>query len=71
MFSRFGEVDDVKIVRDKLNNRSRGRAFVEMPIAKHAQTAIVQLHRSESKGKRINVAEVEYQPAPDAWTFTA
>jgi RNA recognition motif-containing protein len=71
MFSRFGEVDNVKIVRDKLNNRSRGRAFVEMPVAKDAQMALLQLHHSESKGKRISVAEVGYQPAPDAWTFTA
>ena len=71
MFSRFGEVGGVQIVRDKLNNRSRGRAFVEMPTEKEARSAILQLHQSESKGKKISVTEVGYQPAPDAWTFYA
>lgn len=69
MFSPFGEVGTVHLVRDKLNNRSRGRAFVEMPKSKDAQTAILQLHQSENKGKRLTVTEVAYQPAPDAWTF--
>ena len=71
MFSRFGEVENVKIVRDRLNNRSRGRAFVEMPMPNAARAAIVQLHNSQSNGRKISVAEVEYQPAPDAWTFSA
>lgn len=69
MFAPFGEVGTVHLVRDKLNNRSRGRAFIEMPVSKDGQAAILQLHQSESKGKRLSVAEVEYQPAPDAWTF--
>lgn len=69
MFSLYGEVGTVHLVRDKLNNRSRGRAFVEMPIDKDAQKAILQLHQSQSKGKRISVSEMAYQPAPDAWTF--
>lgn len=68
-FSRFGEVGAVQVVRDRLNNRSRGRAFVEMPSAAEAAKAIAALHRSEWGGKKLSVVEVIYNPSPDAWTF--
>jgi RNA recognition motif-containing protein len=69
MFARFGEVGTVHLVRDKLNNRSRGRAFVEMLLKKDGENAILHLHRSDCKGKTISVMEVGYNPSPDAWTF--
>ena len=69
LFSRFGEVGTVQVVRDKLNNRSRGRAFVEMPSSTEANKAITGLHRSDCGGKLISVVEVAYNPSPDAWTF--
>lgn len=66
LFSPFGEVDNVKLVRDKLNNRSSGRAFVEMPVAKEAKQAIISLHDTAVNGKRVFVKEVSYDPAPNA-----
>jgi RNA recognition motif-containing protein len=69
MFSRYGEVGTVQVVRDKLNNRSRGRAFVEMPSSVDATKAITGLHRSDHGGKLISVVEIGYNPSPDAWTF--
>lgn len=66
MFTRFGEVDTVRLMRDKLNNRSTGRAFVEMPVQKEAVQAVVTLNGSDVKGKRIVVKQVVYDPAPNA-----
>jgi RNA-binding protein 39 len=55
LFTPFGEVADIELVRDKWNNRSTGRAFVSMPIEKQAQTAILTLHGIVLAGKAITV----------------
>ncbi|MGZ5511604.1 MAG: RNA recognition motif domain-containing protein [Nitrososphaeraceae archaeon] len=39
MFSPFGEVKTVNLIRDSLNNRSRGRAFIDMPVEKEGKKA--------------------------------
>ncbi|WP_121356961.1 RNA recognition motif domain-containing protein [Flavisolibacter nicotianae] len=66
LFTKYGEVELVKLVRDKLNNRSLGHAYVDMPVQKEALLAISSLHETDVKGKRIRVAEVIYDPAPHA-----
>ena len=55
LFTPFGEVSTVQLVRDKWNNRSTGRAFVSMPIEKQAQAAIVTLNGTVLAGKSIAV----------------
>lgn len=55
LFTPFGEVTTVELVRDKWNNRSTGRAIVNMPVEKQAQTAIVTLHGTLLSGKTIIV----------------
>jgi RNA recognition motif-containing protein len=57
LFTPFGEVRDVELVRDKWNNRSTGRALVNMPVEKQAQTAIVTLNGSQLSGKAIIVTQ--------------
>ncbi len=69
LFRVFGEVNSVQIVRDKLNNRSRGRAFVNMPKDVEAKKAIVQLNRLLVKGKSISVSEVTYNPGYNSYEF--
>lgn len=69
MFSEFGEVSSVQLIRDQLTYRSRGRAFVQMPVEQEARKAILFLNKATYNGKKISVAEVEYQPGPDAWDF--
>jgi RNA recognition motif-containing protein len=71
LFTPFGEVGSVELVRDKLNNRSRGRAYVEMPLQPHGEKAISDLNRTWFKGKVIAVAAIGYNPGYDAWTFRA
>ena len=55
LFTPFGEVRDVELVRDKWNNRSTGRALVNMPVEKQAQAAIVTLNGTKLSGKAIMV----------------
>jgi RNA recognition motif-containing protein len=55
LFTPFGEVTTVELVRDKWNNRSTGHAFVNMPVLKQAQTAILTLHGTILAGKAIVV----------------
>lgn len=63
MFSAFGEVITAVIIRDKINGRSRGTAFVDMINDKHAAQAILNLNKSIIDGKRISVSEIEYSPS--------
>lgn len=66
LFGRFGEVNSVTLMRDKLNNRSLCHGFIEMPIQKQAEQAIATLDQLDVKGKRIRVTKVVYDPAPHA-----
>jgi RNA recognition motif-containing protein len=55
LFTPFGEVGPVQLVRDRWNNRSTGRAFITMPVDKQAQSAILTLHGTVLAGKVIAV----------------
>lgn len=57
LFTPFGEVTTVELVRDKWNNRSTGHAFINMPVEKQAEAAIVTLHGTMLAGKTIVVAK--------------
>lgn len=69
MFSPFGEVKTINLVRDILNNRSRGRAFIEMPVEKEGKKAILNLNGLEIKGKFIVVSEIMYDPGYSTYSF--
>lgn len=55
LFTPFGEVTTVELVRDKWNNRSTGRAVISMPLEKQAKSAILTLHGTLLGGKPITV----------------
>ena len=57
LFTPFGEVTTVELVRDKWNNGSSGRAFINMPVERQAQTAIVTLHGTVLAGKTLIVTQ--------------
>ncbi len=63
MFAPFGEVKLIELVRDKLNNRSRGRAYINMPVEVEGKNAVQSLNGQEIKGKLITVSEVSYDPS--------
>lgn len=58
LFTPFGEVSSLEILRDKLNNRSKGRAVIKMPVANEALRAINSLDGFVIGGKAIRVNEV-------------
>jgi RNA recognition motif-containing protein len=54
-FSEYGEVSSAKVIMDKVSNRSRGFAFVEMPDEAAAQKAIQELDGAMVDGRSIKV----------------
>ena len=56
-FERFGQVASATITKDRMNGRSRGFGFVEMPNKAEADAAISGLNGKELKGQAIIVNE--------------
>ena len=56
-FEVFGEVDTVKVIKDKYTGRSKRFGFVEMPAKAEAQSAIEGLNGKDLKGRNLNVNE--------------
>lgn len=57
LFEQHGEVSSVKIVMDKLTNRSRGFGFVEMEESSEGKQAIEELNGQSFMGKDLVVNE--------------
>ena len=55
LFEAFGEVESVKILKDRYSGESRGFGFVVMPAGAEAQAAINGLNGKELKGLSIKV----------------
>jgi RNA recognition motif-containing protein len=56
-FQAHGDVDSVRIIRDRMSGRSKGFGFVEMPNNEEAQAAITALDGKEFDGREIRVNE--------------
>lgn len=56
-FEEYGQVSSVNVIKDRETGRPRGFAFVEMPDAKSAGTAIEKLNLSPLSGRNITVNE--------------
>lgn len=59
VFSEFGEVNSVKLIKDKFTGRAKGFGFVEMENDSEAKTAIDQLNGSEVQGRNMVVNEAK------------
>ena len=57
LLTQFGTVTSAKILKDKMNGRSKGFGFVEMDDAEAAKTAIASLNESEVQGRKLIVNE--------------
>ena len=60
-FERFGGVDKVQIIMDRVTNRSRGFAFVEMPDENEATAAIEAMNGQDFQGRELRVNEARPQ----------
>ncbi len=57
LFSAYGTVRSVKIIKDMFTGESRGFGFIEMPGQAEAQKAMTELNTRDLKGKKITVNE--------------
>lgn len=57
LFEPFGKVGEIRIIKDKYNNQSRGFGFVRMPSDQEAKSAINQLNYSEIEGQHLKVSK--------------
>jgi len=67
LFTEYGSVTSAKILKDKMNGRSKGFGFVEMEDDEAAKTAISNLNENEIQGRKLIVNES--QPRPEGSGF--
>ena len=56
-FKPFGDVESVSVVTDKYSGRSKGFAFVEMPLAAEGQAAVDGLNGKSLRERTLDVNE--------------
>jgi RNA recognition motif-containing protein len=59
LFSEFGEVENARIITDKMSGRSKGFGFIEMVSDEKAKAAIEALDGKEVNGRAIKVNEAK------------
>ena len=60
-FRSFGQVETVKIIRDKYSGQSKGFGFVEMPSSEEARSAITDLNGKQLNGRTLKVNEARHR----------
>jgi RNA recognition motif-containing protein len=63
LFAKTGQVESVRVMRDRETGRARGFAFVEMATEADASNAIAQLNEQPFGGRALAVNEARPQPA--------
>jgi RNA recognition motif-containing protein len=66
LFSQYGEVTSVRIIKDKETRRSKGYGFVEMANDEQGNAAINALNGTEHYERNIVVAEAKGKKEPSA-----
>ncbi|HEY8965445.1 MAG TPA: RNA-binding protein [Candidatus Methylacidiphilales bacterium] len=59
LFSQYGAVNDVHLIKDRETQRSRGFAFVTLGSAQEGQAAIDALHGKPFAGRNLTVNEAK------------
>jgi RNA recognition motif-containing protein len=58
LFAEFGDVESVKVIKDRFSGRPKGYGFIEMPSNSEADQAIKALN-----GNRIDGSHIKVKPA--------
>ena len=61
LFTPYGELRSVRVLRDKWNNRSTGKALIDMPVSGEAKQAILNLNGYTLGGKAIAVKIASFE----------
>ena len=64
-FSRFGAIEDARVITDRETGRSRGFGFVTFEEAAAATDAISEMDGQELDGRNIKVTEAQEKPRRD------
>jgi len=59
LFTEFGEIAGINIIKDRFSGQSKGFGFVEMPNNSEADKAIKALNKSLLGGREIKVNQAE------------
>ena len=59
VFSEYGEISSINIVKNKASGQPSGFAFIEMPNSEEAEKAIQELNESELRGSKIKVNQAK------------
>ena len=57
LFSQFGDVSSVKLIKDKFTGNPKGFAFIEMNNSNEATAAIAELNGQDFEGQSLRVNE--------------
>ncbi|MCB0508537.1 MAG: RNA-binding protein [Chitinophagales bacterium] len=57
LFSQYGEISSLKLIKDRDTGLSKGYAFIEMPNDDEASQAIAELNQKELNGRALAVNE--------------
>jgi RNA recognition motif-containing protein len=63
IFDKFGEVKEVRLIKDKSRGKFKGFAFIEMPSEEQAQKAIEETNEMELKERPLTVSEAKPKKA--------
>ena len=55
LFAEFGDIESIKVIKDRFSGRSKGFGFVEMPSNSEADQAIKALNGNRIDGNHIKV----------------
>lgn len=62
MFTTFGEIGSVELIKDRMSGQSKGFGFVEMPNNSEADVAIKALNGTMSGGRPLKVNQSQDKP---------
>jgi cold-inducible RNA-binding protein len=54
-FENYGEIEQCKLITDRVTGKSRGFGFVKYTSAASAETAVKEAHGQQFKGRPVNV----------------
>lgn len=59
MFSEYGEITSINLIKDRFSGQSKGFGFIDMPNNSEADKAIKALNKSMLQGREIKVNQAE------------
>ncbi|HIJ79360.1 MAG: RNA-binding protein [Desulfobulbaceae bacterium] len=59
IFSEYGEIASISLIKDRFSGQSKGFGFVDMPNNSEADKVIKSLNKTTMQGRTIKVNQVE------------